>query len=215
LSLPRWEQGKTGPIRDTVRRVEILLVRHGETEWSRDRKHTGRTDIPLTEIGRKEAAMLRDSLAGRSFARVLSSPLSRALETCRLAGLGDEVELTDDLREWDYGEYEGITTAEIREGRPDWYLWRDGCPGGETAADVGLRADRVIASLAGVEGEAALFAHGHVLRVLTARWLGLGPEAGALFKLDTGTLSALGYERETRVITRWNAPVTGSGQPPR
>jgi broad specificity phosphatase PhoE len=215
LSLPRWEQGKTGPIRDTVRRVEILLVRHGETEWSRDRKHTGRTDIPLTEVGRKEAAMLRDSLVGRSFARVLSSPLSRALETCRLAGLGDEVELTDDLREWDYGEYEGITTAEIREGRPDWYLWRDGCPGGETAADVGLRADRVIASLAGVEGEAALFAHGHVLRVLTARWLGLGPEAGALFKLDTGTLSALGYERETRVITRWNAPVTGSGQPPR
>jgi broad specificity phosphatase PhoE len=195
--------------------VEILLVRHGETEWSRDRKHTGRTDIPLTEVGRREAAMLRDSLAGRGFARVLSSPLSRALETCRLAGLGDEVELTDDLREWDYGEYEGITTAEIREGRPDWYLWRDGCPGGETAADVGRRADRVIASLAGVEGDVALFAHGHVLRVLTARWLGLGPEAGALFKLDTGTLSALGYERETRVITRWNAPVTGSGQPPR
>ena len=195
--------------------MEILLVRHGETEWSRDRKHTGRTDIPLTETGRQEAAMLRDSLAGRSFARVLSSPLSRALETCRLAGLGDRVELTDDLLEWDYGEYEGITTAQIREGRPDWYLWRDGCPGGETAADVGRRADRVIASLSGVEGDAALFAHGHVLRVLTARWLGLGPEAGALFKLDTGTLSALGYERETRVITRWNAPVTGSGGPPR
>ncbi len=195
--------------------MEILLARHGETEWSRDRKHTGLTDTPLTDIGRREAVVLRDSLAGRSFARVLSSPLSRALETCRLAGLGDQAELTDDLREWDYGEYEGITTAEIRERRPDWYLWRDGCPGGETAADVGRRADRVIASLAGAEGDAALFAHGHVLRVLTARWLGLGPEAGALFKLDTGTLSALGYERETRVITRWNAPVTGSGQPPR
>jgi broad specificity phosphatase PhoE len=195
--------------------MEILLVRHGETEWSRDRKHTGHTDIPLTETGRREAAMLRDELAGRGFARVLSSPLSRALETCRLAGLGDAVELTDDLREWDYGEYEGITTAEIREGRPGWYLWRDGCPGGEAAAEVGRRVDRVIASISGVEGDVALFAHGHVLRVLTARWLGLGPEAGALFKLDTGTLSALGYERETRVITRWNAPVTGSGQPPR
>jgi broad specificity phosphatase PhoE len=195
--------------------MEILLVRHGETEWSRDLKHTGTTDIPLTEIGRREATVLRDSLAGRSFARVLSSPLSRALETCRLAGLGDQAELTDDLREWDYGEYEGITTAEIREERPDWYLWRDGCPGGESAPDVGRRVDRVIDSLSGLEGDAALFAHGHVLRVLTARWLGLAPEAGALFKLDTGTLSALGYERETRVITRWNAPVTGSGQPPR
>ena len=192
--------------------MEILLVRHGETEWSRDRKHTGRTDIPLTETGRQEAAMLRDALAGRSFARILSSPLSRALETCRLAGHGDQAELTDDLREWDYGEYEGITTAEIREKRPDWYLWRDGCPDGETAADVGRRADRVIESLSGIEGDVALFAHGHVLRVLTARWLGLGPEAGALFKLDTATLSALGYERETRVITRWNAPVTGSAQ---
>jgi broad specificity phosphatase PhoE len=195
--------------------MEILLVRHGETEWSRDRKHTGRTDIPLTEVGRREAAVLGDSLDERRFARVLSSPLSRALDTCRLAGLGDEAELTDDLCEWDYGEYEGITTKEIREGRPDWYLWRDGCPGGETAADVGRRVDRVIASLSGLDGDAALFAHGHVLRVLTARWLGLGPEAGALFKLDTGTLSALGYERETRVITRWNAPVTGSAQPPR
>jgi broad specificity phosphatase PhoE len=195
--------------------MEIVLVRHGETEWSRDRRHTGRTDIPLTETGRREAAVLGDALAGRSFARVLSSPLSRALETCRLAGLGDRAELSEDLREWDYGEYEGITTAEIRERRPDWYLWRDGCPGGETAADVGRRADRVIATLSALERDAAVFAHGHMLRVLTARWLGLGPEAGALFKLDTGTLSALGYERETRVITRWNAPVTGSGQPPR
>ena len=193
--------------------MEIVLARHGETEWSRDRRHTGTTDIPLTESGRRQAAVLRGELAGRSFARVLSSPLSRAVETCRQAGLGDRAELTGDLCEWDYGNYEGITTAEIRTRRPGWNLWRDGCPGGETAADVGRRVDRVLASLDGLVGDAAVFAHGHVLRVLTARWLGLGPEAGALFKLDTGTLSALGYERETRVITRWNAPVTGAAQP--
>jgi broad specificity phosphatase PhoE len=195
--------------------MEIVLARHGETEWSRDRRHTGRTDIPLTDNGRRQAGVLGEALAGRDFARVQSSPLSRALETCRLTGLGDRAELTEDLCEWDYGEYEGITTAEIRQRRPDWYLWRDGCPGGETAADVGRRVDRVIESLAGPEGDAAVFAHGHVLRVLTARWLGLGPEAGALFKLDTGTLSALGFERETRVITRWNAPVTGAESPRR
>jgi broad specificity phosphatase PhoE len=195
--------------------MEIVLARHGETEWSRDRRHTGRTDIPLTEIGRRQAAVLGDALAGRSFARVLSSPLSRALDTCREAGLGDQAELTPDLCEWDYGEYEGITTADIRTGRPGWNLWRDGCPGGETAEDVGRRVDRVLDSLTGLEGDAAVFAHGHVLRVLTARWLRLGPEKGALFKLDTGTLSVLGYERETRAITRWNVPVPGSAPPPR
>jgi broad specificity phosphatase PhoE len=195
--------------------MEIVLARHGETEWSRDRRHTGRTDIPLTDNGRRQAGVLGGALADRNFARVLSSPLSRALETCREAGLGERAELTGDLCEWDYGEYEGITTAEIRTWRPGWNLWRDGCPGGETAADVGGRVDRVIESLAGLEGDAAVFAHGHVLRILTARWLGLGPEAGALFKLDTGTLSVLGYERETRAITRWNVPVTGSAPPPR
>jgi probable phosphoglycerate mutase len=195
--------------------MEIVLARHGETEWSRDRRHTGRTDIPLTENGRRQAAILRDAFAGRTFERVLSSPLSRALETCREAGLGDQAELAGDLCEWDYGEYEGITTAEIRERRPGWNLWRDGCPGGESAKDVGRRVDRVLDSLADLDGDAAVFAHGHVLRVLTARWLGLGPEQGALFKLDTGTLSALGYERETRVITRWNSPVTASAPPHR
>jgi broad specificity phosphatase PhoE len=195
--------------------VEIVLARHGETEWSRDRRHTGRTDIPLTDNGRRQAGVLGDALAGRSFVRVLSSPLSRALDTCREAGLGEHAELSGDLCEWDYGEYEGITTAEIRTRRPGWNLWRDGCPGGETAADVGRRVDRVIESLAGLEGDAAVFAHGHVLRVLTARWLGLSPEAGALFKLDTGTLSVLGYERETRAITRWNVPVTASAPAPR
>ena len=192
--------------------MEILLVRHGETEWSRDGRHTGRTDIPLTENGRRQAELLRGALSEWSFAQVLSSPLQRALETCRLAGLGDSPQTTDDLREWDYGEYEGITTAQIRESRPDWYLWRDGCPGGEQAADVGRRVDRVIASLG--EGDVALFAHGHVLRVLAARWIGLEPEAGALLALGTGTLSVLGYERETRVVTRWNSPVLGAGPPP-
>jgi broad specificity phosphatase PhoE len=190
--------------------MEIILARHGETEWSRDLKHTGRSDIPLTENGRAEAHELRPALAGRSFVRVISSPLERALETCRLAGLGEKVELSDDLLEWDYGDYEGITTAEIHQERPDWYLWRDGCPGGETAPEVGARVDRVIAQLRSLEGDAALFSHGHVLRVLTARWLKLGPESGALFKLDTGTLSSLGYERKTPVITRWNSPVSSA-----
>jgi broad specificity phosphatase PhoE len=193
--------------------MEIVLARHGETEWSRDRRHTGRTDIPLTEAGRRQAALLRDALGDRRFARVLASPLARALDTCRLAGLGEQAELSDDLLEWDYGDYEGITTAEIRERRPGWSLWRDGCPGGEDAGDVGRRADRVVAALASGDGDAAVFAHGHVLRVLAARWLALGPEAGALLKLDTGTLSALGYERETRVVTRWNVPV-GAGRGP-
>jgi broad specificity phosphatase PhoE len=190
--------------------MEVVLARHSETEWSRDLKHTGRSDIPLTEHGRAEAHLLRPALAGRSFALVLSSPLERALETCRLAGVEEKVQLSDDLLEWDYGEYEGITTAEIHRERPDWYLWRDGCPGGETAAQVGARVDRVVAALRPLEGDAVLFAHGHVLRVLTARWLGLGPESGALFKLDTGTLSVLGYERTTPVITRWNAPVSSA-----
>ena len=190
--------------------MEIVLARHGETEWSRDLKHTGRSDLPLTDKGRAEAEKLRPAFAGRSFALVLSSPLQRALDTCRLAGLGARAELTDDLLEWDYGEYEGITTAEIHQERPDFYLWRDGCPGGENAADVGARVDRVIEALRSLEGDAVLFSHGHVLRVLTARWLRLGPESGALFKLDTGTLSALGYERETPVVTRWNSPVSSA-----
>jgi broad specificity phosphatase PhoE len=187
--------------------VETVLARHGETEWSRDGRHTGRTDIPLTEAGRVQARQLGESLGEWTFARVLSSPLERALETCRLAGLGDAVKVTEDLMEWDYGEYEGITTPQIRESRPGWYLWRDGCPGGETATDVGRRVDRVIAEVDDAGGDVALFAHGHVLRVLAARWIGLGPEDGALLALGTGTISALGYERETRVVRRWNSPV--------
>jgi broad specificity phosphatase PhoE len=168
-------------------------------------RHTGRTDVPLTDQGRRQAELLREPLAAFSFDRVLTSPLSRAADTCRLAGLGDRAERADSLVEWDYGEYEGMTTPEIRERRPGWFLWRDGCPGGETAADVGARVDPVIEDLRGSGGHAVLFAHGHVLRVLTARWLGLAPDSGALFALATATLSTLGWERETPVIELWNA----------
>ncbi len=187
------------------RRPEVVLVRHGETEWTRTGQHTGKTDIPLTDEGRRQAELLRDSLSGRRFARVLTSPLSRAADTCRLAGLGDAAEVSDDLLEWDYGEYEGVTTAQIREERPDWNLWRDGCPGGEEPGEVGARADRIVAQLQRLDGDAALFAHGHVLRVLAARWIELGPEWGARLVLTTATLSILGWERETRAIRLWNA----------
>jgi probable phosphoglycerate mutase len=187
-------------------RPEIVLARHGQTEWSRDGRHTGRTDVPLTDEGRRQAESLRPALAQREFALVLTSPLARAAETCRLAGLGERAESREALMEWDYGEYEGITTAEIRARRPGWVLWRDGCPGGETATDVAARVDPVVAELRTLEGDAAVFAHGHVLRVLAARWIELGPEEGASLTLSTGTLSALGWEHEWPVITRWNSP---------
>jgi probable phosphoglycerate mutase len=188
-----------------TRPPEVVLVRHGETEWSRSGKHTGSTDVQLTDLGREQATALGGELHGRRFELVLTSPLERAAETCRLAGYGDVAQRRDDLREWDYGPYEGRTTPEIREERPGWTLWRDGVPGGETDAAVGGRADRVIAELRSLTGDAALFAHGHVLRVLTARWLGLEPRDGRLFALDTATISVLGYERETAVIRVWNA----------
>jgi probable phosphoglycerate mutase len=186
---------------------EIVLVRHGETEWTLSGRHTGRTDIPLTDRGREQARRIGAALRDRRFVLVLSSPLSRALETCRLAGLGDLAELTDDLLEWDYGEYEGLRTADIRQTRPGWTLWADGVPGGETAADVARRVDRVIERARGAGGSVALFAHGHVLRVLTARWLGLPPEDGRLFAMDPGAVSVLGYEREAPVVRRWNIDV--------
>jgi probable phosphoglycerate mutase len=186
--------------------LELVLVRHGETEWSRDKRHTGRTDLPLTSNGVAEAEAVRAELADRSFVRVLSSPLSRALETARLAGLGDRVETRDELREWDYGEYEGITTATIHETRPDWVLWRDGCPGGESPHAVGERADRLLAELASVDGDVALFGHGHMLRVVTARWLELPPSEGARFVLGTATVSVLGWEHDWRAIRTWNDP---------
>jgi probable phosphoglycerate mutase len=187
---------KTGP--------EVLLVRHGQTEWSLSGQHTGTTDIPLTDEGRRQGELLRGRLAGREFERVLSSPLSRALETCRLVGLGDQVEVREELREWDYGSYEGRTTADIRGERPDWYLWRDGCPGGETAAEIGARVDTVVAELRELEGDAAIFAHGHLLRVLAVRWLELPPEAGGHFGLSTATLSIVGREREVPAMWLWN-----------
>jgi probable phosphoglycerate mutase len=199
------------PAASTSRPPEIALVRHGETEWSRDGRHTGRTDIPLTEVGRLRAERVGAALRGRTFAAVLTSPLARAAETCRLAGFGDVARLRNELMEWDYGEYEGRRTVEIREERPDWSLWRDGAPGGETAADVGARVDRIIEELRASRGDALLFAHGHVLRVLAARWLGLDPQEGRLFALDPATISVLGWERETAVIRLWNASAVEPG----
>jgi broad specificity phosphatase PhoE len=186
---------------------DAVLARHGQTEWSLSGQHTGSTDVPLTEEGRRQARALASRLAGRSFALMLSSPLSRALETCRLAGLGDAVQVREELREWDYGEYEGLTTAEIRRERPDWYLFEHGCPGGETAEQVGERVDRVIAEVRAADGDAALFGHGHCLRVLSARWLGLPAREGGRFALSTGTLSELGGEHGRPVVWLWNEVV--------
>ncbi|MFD9950187.1 histidine phosphatase family protein [Nonomuraea sp. NPDC059023] len=191
---------------------ELLLLRHGETEWSKNGRHTGRTDLPLTTHGEGQAAALAPLVKGNGFDLALVSPAQRARRTAELAGLTD-YEVDPDLWEWDYGGYEGITTATIRETRPGWYLWRDGViPGdaehpGESAAQVGARADRVIARARAADGEVALVAHGHFLRVLAARWLGLPPEDGRLFRLDTGTYSKLGFEHAEPVVLNWNAPV--------
>jgi broad specificity phosphatase PhoE len=187
--------------------VNVFAIRHGETAWSLSGQHTGTTDIPLTDNGRRLAERMRPVLAKEAFALVLVSPMQRARETCELAGLGDAAVVEPDLVEWDYGEYEGLTPRQIREAAPDWLIFRDGCPGGETPEQVGARVDRVIARARAADDDVALFAHGHVLRVLAARWLGLEPAEGRLFALDTGTLSALGYERETAVIRRWNEPL--------
>jgi probable phosphoglycerate mutase len=162
------------------------------------------TDVPLNDAGRERARTLGARLAGWQFARVLCSPLGRALETCRLAGLGDQVEVVDDHHEWDYGEYEGRRTVDIRQERPGWDLWVDGVVGGETVQEVGERADRVIAAVRGATGDVALFAHGHVLRVIGARWVGLAPDHGRHLALSTAAVSVLGWERETPVIDRWN-----------
>jgi probable phosphoglycerate mutase len=183
---------------------EITLVRHGATAWSKTGQHTGRTDIPLERDGREEAVELGERLAGDSFDVVLTSPLIRALETAELAGYGGVAVENSDLREWDYGEYEGCTTADIRRERPGWSLFDDGCPGGESAPDVGKRADSVLASLAGYE-RVLLFAHGHILRVLAARWLELPPDEGRRLRLDPATLSRLGWEHETAVLLAWNS----------
>ncbi len=179
-------------------------MRHAETEWSLNGRHTGRTDIPLTDRGRDAARTLPERLRGWRFDLVLVSPLTRARETCELSGLGAEAQLRPDLLEWDYGDYEGLTTAEIHTQRPDWLLWRDGCPGGESPAQVGARADRVIAEISASGGEVAVFSHGHMLRVLGARWIALGAESGGRLGLSTAAICVLGHERETAVIERWN-----------
>jgi probable phosphoglycerate mutase len=183
---------------------ELWLIRHGETEWSRTGQHTGKADIALTDLGEAQALALRATLGGRPFARVLVSPLRRAQQTCELAGYGDVAVNTLDLREWDYGDYEGLTSTDIQRERPGWSIWKDGPVGGEAIAEVGARAQNLIAALEGVEGTIALFAHGHILRILTATWLGLPPDAGRLFALSTGSISVLGFEHGTKVIRSWN-----------
>jgi broad specificity phosphatase PhoE len=188
---------------------EVVLVRHGQTEWSRDGRHTGRSDIPLTDAGRAQAESLRPVLGRRNVALVLVSPSSRAVETCSLAGFAEQAEESADLVEWDYGEYEGLTSVQIRERRPDWSLWHNGCPGGESPAQVGARADHILDRLRSIDGEAIVFSHGHFLRVLASRWIGLEPSAGAKLGLDVATLSLLGHEHETDPVIRiWNAPAT-------
>jgi probable phosphoglycerate mutase len=182
----------------------LWLVRHGETEWSRAGRHTGRTDIPLTARGVEQSAALRARLGGRRFALVLSSPLQRAWETCRLAGFGDAARRTDDLLEWDYGAYEGRTTPEIRKDVPGWSIWTGGVPAGETVDEVGVRARRLIDEAAAARGDVALFGHGHVLRVLAACWLGLSPREGRLLALEAAAVGVLGYEHATRVVRGWN-----------
>jgi broad specificity phosphatase PhoE len=183
---------------------QVLLLRHGETEWSASGRHTGRTDVDLTDRGRAQARALGAAVASRSFALVLASPLRRATETCRLAGLAGTVD--PDLREWDYGDYEGRTTPEIREEVPGWTVWRGPVPGGECLDEVAARADRLVERLTSAGGDVAVVSHGHLLRVLAARWLELPAVEGRRFALDTATVSLLGTERETRAVLRWNAP---------
>lgn len=187
-----------------VAHPELWLVRHGETEWARLGRHTGLTDVPLTDLGRRQAIDLRPRLAGHTFATVLSSPLSRAFDTAKLAGFEANVATDRDLLEWDYGADEGRTTADIRADRPTWSIWADGPAGGETISAVAARVERVIATARGTPGDTLCFAHGHVLRILGARWIGLPPEAGASLALDTATVSILGWERDEPVIRRWN-----------
>ena len=189
--------------------MSAFAIRHGETAWSLSGQHTGTTDIPLTDNGRRLAERMRPVLAKESFSLVLCSPMQRARDTCELAGLGAAAVIEPDLAEWNYGEYEGITTAKIQETRPGWQIFRDGCPGGESPEQVAARADRVIARARAAYGDVALFAHGHVLRVLGARWIGLAAGAGQHLLLDTGTLCVLGDYRGVPALKVWNGPLLG------
>jgi broad specificity phosphatase PhoE len=184
--------------------TRLFLVRHGETEWSASGQHTSRTDLPLTRNGVRQAEGLARRLARERFAAVFSSPMLRARETCRIVGLDRDAIVTGDLREWDYGEYEGRTTDDIRSEEPDWTIWTATIRGGEALEEVGRRVDRVIERALEVEGDVALFGHGHCLRILAARWIGLPPGGGALLELSTATVSRLGWEREARVVELWN-----------
>ncbi len=186
---------------------EVFLVRHGETEWSLNGRHTGVSDIPLTEHGRQVARLWQPYAAARTFALVLCSPLQRARQTCELAGLGAQAQIDSDLKEWDYGEYEGLTPQQIHALRPDWLIFRDGCPGGESPPQVGARVDRVIARIRATAGDVVVFAHGHLLRVFAARWLGLAASAGSHFLLETATLCALSSYHGVPAVKRWNAPL--------
>ncbi len=191
-------------------RPRLWLVRHGETEWAKRGRHTGRTDIPLTDLGRSQAVAVGRKIGQHPFAEVLSSPLMRALDTCRIAGFGARVELVDDLREWDYGTDEGRTTEEIRAERPGWSIWGEGPRRGETIDDVSTRADVVIQRVLAASGDVLCFAHGHILRILAARWLDLLPVEGRRFALSTATLSVLGWEREIADLQRWNEACVGA-----
>jgi broad specificity phosphatase PhoE len=186
---------------------KVFAIRHGETEWSLSLQHTGTTDIPLTDNGRRLAERIRPVLGKEKFELVLTSPLQRARETCELSGLGDRAIVDSDLVEWNYGEYEGLTPKQIHEKVPGWLIFRDGCPGGETPAEIAARVDRVIARTRAADGNVALFAHGHVLRVLAARWIGLPAGAGQHFLLDTGTLNVLAYYRGIPALRIWNGPL--------
>ncbi|HVL53103.1 MAG TPA: histidine phosphatase family protein [Vitreimonas sp.] len=191
-------------------RPRAWLVRHGETEWSLSGQHTGRTDVALTDAGETQARVLGSRLAGHAFALALSSPMRRALDTARLAGFGDRTVVDPDLCEWNYGEYEGITTAQIRETVPGWTVWTHPIPGGESRDEVENRVDRAVERIRAADGDVAVFAHGHILRVLAARWIGLRAADGRRLSLRTATVSVLGWERETPVIDRWNeAPGSG------
>ncbi len=187
--------------------MNVFAIRHGETAWSLSGQHTGTTDVPLTDNGRRLAERLRPKLTRESFTLVLCSPMQRARATCEIAGLAATAVIEPDLVEWNYGAYEGLTPKQIHKASPGWLIFRDGCPGGETPEQVGARVDRVIARARAAEGDVALFAHGHVLRVLAARWVGLPAGAGQHFLLDTGTLCVLGYYRDLPAVKVWNGPL--------
>ncbi len=194
------------------RPAEVYLIRHGETEWSLSGQHTGTTDLPLTENGRRAARRLGPLLGGKDFSLVLTSPLRRARDTCELAGLGDRAQVDPDLIEWDYGEYEGLRPEEIHRTAPDWMVFTDGCPGGESPEQVGARVDRLIGKVRATAGPVALFGHGHLFRVFVARWIGLPASHGRHFLLDTATLNILSSYHGIPALKCWNVPLEGHGR---